>query len=308
MVARTHGQHAVPTMLGTKIAVYLGELARHRTRLAVAGDEAAVLALFGAGGTSAAYGQNPGLLRQKVAIHLGLHRTDIPRHVARDSLNALTSVEAALAATCSRFAREVIDLSRSEIGEFAETEGYLRGASSTMPQKNNPIGSEGVVGLAVCAAAQSSAMLRAMEAGHERAAGEWQVEWQALPDVLILCSSALNTVASVAEGLQIFPERMQVNLRSFGGEVMAEAYMMLLASELGREHAHELVYEAVRKAREDQTTLFEALQVLSPPLVETELKEIQPEDYIGDSKEVIEDALMAWRTFDGTLRPEASSR
>jgi 3-carboxy-cis,cis-muconate cycloisomerase len=307
MAARTHGQHAVPTVLGLKLAVYLDELSRHRTRLAAAFSEVVVLALFGAGGTSAAYGKDPALLREKVAGRLGLRPVDVPRHVARDTLAALTSAEAAIAATCSRFGREVIDLSRSEIGEITEAVGHLRGASSTMPQKSNPIESEGVVGLAVCAAAQSAAMLRAMEAGHERAAGEWQVEWHALPEVLILCSSALKTVISIAQGLRIFPEMMESNLKSHGGEVMAEAYMISLANEVGRENAHELVYEAVRRARETDSTLFDALVEMSPDSTRVTLHEIQPQDYLGDANTAIEAALRTWEKGEGLLRTVLSS-
>lgn len=301
IVARTHGQHAVPTVLGLKFAVYLDELSRHRKRLADAFSETVVLALFGAGGTSAAYGEKPAALRERVAHRLGIRCVDVPRHVARDGLAALSSAEAALATTCSRFSREVIDLSRSEIGEITEAVGHLRGASSTMPQKSNPIESEGVVGLAVCAAAQSVAMLRAMEAGHERAAGEWQVEWQALPEVLILCSSAVKTVTSVVQGMRIFPERMKSNLESHGGEVMAEAYMITLAPIIGREDAHELVYEAVRRARESGSTLFETMKEMASPNTRSVLHEIQPGAYLGDSEFAISVALKNWENSENFL-------
>jgi 3-carboxy-cis,cis-muconate cycloisomerase len=307
MAARTHGQHAVPTVLGLKLAVYLDEFSRHRTRLAAAFSEVVVLALFGAGGTSAAYGHNPVVLRERVAGRLGLRPVDVPRHVARDTLAALTSAEAAIAATCSRFGREVIDLSRSEIGEITEAVGHLRGASSTMPQKSNPIESEGVVGLAVCAAAQSAAMLRAMEAGHERAAGEWQVEWHALPEVLILCSSAIKTLRSIVQGLRVFPERMGSNLLDHGGEVMAEAYMISLAPEIGRENAHELVYEAVRRARETHITLFEAMVEMAPSFTQTAIREIHPEEYLGDSVLAIEVALKNWDEGEGLLKKNGFS-
>ena len=305
MAARTHGQHAVPTVLGLKFAVYLDELTRHRVRLTAAFSEFAVLALFGAGGTSAAFGENPRDLRRLVAERLNLRSVDVPRHVARDYLAALTSAEAALAETCSRLGREVIDLSRTEIGELSEPDGHLRGASSTMPQKNNPIESEGVVGLAICAAAQSVAMLRAMEAGHERAAGEWQAEWQTLPEILILTSSALKTIGRVGKELRVFPDKMKEHLLSHGGEVMAEAYMMALAPTMGRENAHELVYEAVRKARESKSTLYDALSAAGNPLA-TSLKEIHPEDYLGDAAVAMEAALEGWLAPVESMKEMAS--
>jgi 3-carboxy-cis,cis-muconate cycloisomerase len=293
--ARTHAQLAVPTVLGAKFAVYLAEVARHRVRLASVAHEVGVVSLFGAGGTSAAYGDRAHVLRRSVADRLGLRSVDIPWHVARDCLAAFASAEAAMAATAARFAREVIDLSRTEIGEMAEAGGYLRGASSTMPQKSNPIESEGIIGVAASAEALSVAMLRAMEAGHERAAGEWQIEWQVLPQLVCLCSSALLTAGTIADGLRIFPDRMRDNLRLDGGLVMAEAYMMRLAPVIGREEAHELVYEAARLTRESGRPLIDVLRELSPGRVQTELaNELLPEAYLGDPKMTIAAALESW--------------
>jgi 3-carboxy-cis,cis-muconate cycloisomerase len=282
-------------VLGAKFAVYLAEVARHRVRLASVAREAGVISLFGAGGTSAAYGDRAHVLRRSVADRLGLRSVDVPWHVARDGLAAFASAEVAMAATAARFAREVIDLSRTEIGEMAEAGGYLRGASSTMPQKSNPIESEGIIGVAASAEALSVAMLRAMEAGHERAEGEWQIEWQVLPQLVCLCSSALLTAGTIAEGLRIFPDRMRENLQLDGGLVMAEAYMMRLAPVIGREEAHELVYEAARLTRESGRPLIDVLREVSPARVQAELaNELLPEAYLGEPKVTIAAALESW--------------
>lgn len=296
IAARTHAQLAVPTVLGAKFAVYVAELARHRVRLADAAKEASELSLFGAGGTSAAYGKEAPALRAGVAARLKLRPAAVPWHVARDQIAHLAIVVAAVAATATRFAREVIDLSRNEIGELAEMEGYLRGASSTMPQKHNPISSEAVIGLAVTAAALSAGMLRAMEAGHERAAGEWQIEWQVLPQLFCLCAAALATVGSLVEGLNIFPERMQHNIVADGSLILAEAYMMQLAANLGREVAHELVYKASRCARDTSRRLVDVLREISPPEARSALlEEIAPESYLGQPELVVAAALEKWR-------------
>src|SRR4029077_20326844 len=104
-----------------------------------------------------------------------------------------------------------------------------------MPQKANPVEAEAVIGMGVTAAALSSALFRVMEAGHEGAAGEWQAEWQVVPQLISLAAGSLVTSASIAGGLQVFPEAMRRNLTADGGLVMAEAYMMRLAPYLGRE-------------------------------------------------------------------------
>ncbi len=212
MAGRTHAQHAVPTTFGAKLAGYVAELARHRERLVALRPRVAVVSLAGAGGTAAALGPERDAVRDRLAERLGLVDSPVPWHVARDGLAEFGAVAAMLAATAARFAREVIDLSRTEVGEVAEAAGHHRGASSTMPQKANPIGSEAVIGMSASAAALSAALYRAMESGHERAAGEWQIEWQVLPQIAVLAAGALAVAHEVAAELRVDPERMARNL------------------------------------------------------------------------------------------------
>jgi 3-carboxy-cis,cis-muconate cycloisomerase len=300
LAARTHAMHAVPTTFGAKLAGYLAELARHRDRLRAARDRVATVSLFGAGGTSAAYGTEAARLRARVAELLGLAGTDVPWHVARDGPAELGLLCGLMCASCARFAREVVDLSRTEIGELAEADGHHRGASSTMPQKVNPIESEAVIGLAGTAGALGSALFRAMEAGHERAAGEWQIEWQVLPQLVGLCAATLRTTASVAGGLRVFPEVMRANLARDGGLVMAEAQMMRLAPVLGREVAHDLVYRAARRTRAEGVPLTEALrdELAGRPGAEEARRlvgELTPEAYVGRPEDTVRAALARWR-------------
>ncbi|MEU1942011.1 adenylosuccinate lyase family protein [Streptomyces sp. NPDC059474] len=295
IAGRTHALQAVPTTFGAKMAGYLGELARDRARLSSAAEAVATVSLFGAGGTSAAYGDHAVKIRGRVAELLELAAADVPWHVARDRIAEYGSVCALLTATCARFAREVVDLSRTEIAEVSEAAGHLRGASSTMPQKANPIESEAVIGMAVTAGALSSALYRIMEAGHERAAGEWQAEWQVLPHLSALAAGALATARSLAEGLQVFPEAMRRNLEADSGLVMSEAYMIGLAATLGREQAHDLVYEAARRCRETGEDLRAVLREVAPAEAAASVADLAPADYVGDPHTTVHSALSAWR-------------
>ncbi|MEU8400216.1 adenylosuccinate lyase family protein [Nonomuraea sp. NPDC048892] len=297
VAARTHAQQAVPTTFGAKLAVLLAEAARQRERTAAAARQVRVVSLFGAGGTSAAMGERASEVREGLAGLLGLRTTEVPWHVARDGVAEFGVTCASLAATAARFAREVVDLSRTEVGEVREAGGHHRGASSTMPQKANPIGCEAVIGMSGTAGALSSGLFRAMEAGHERAAGEWQVEWYVVPLLAELAAGALATAADVAAGLRVFPETMRANLDAEGGLIMAEAYMMRLAPALGRERAHDLVYRAAHEARAHGRALAEALRDVAGP---EELRSlgalpIPPESYIGDAEAICAAALDAWR-------------
>jgi 3-carboxy-cis,cis-muconate cycloisomerase len=309
MAGRTHAQQAVPTTFGAKCAGFLAELARHRPRLVAAVDEASIASLYGAGGTSAALGDRASVVRAELARRLRLGVSDVPWHVSRDRLTHLVLVGGMVAATCVRFAREVIDLARTEVGEVAEADGVYRGASSTMPQKANPIASELAVGFGLMAQAAAGAMFRAAEAGHERSAGEWQIEWQAVPQACVATAGSLRAAASVADGLRVFPDRMLANLTLDGGRIMAEAYMIALASELGREHAHEAVYQAVRDSREANIGLLDALaQALPPDVWQAVAPSLpRPEQYLGETSEICAAALAAWRTARSEPLDEAHS-
>ncbi|HTE62449.1 MAG TPA: lyase family protein [Solirubrobacteraceae bacterium] len=311
MAARTHAQQAVPTTFGAKIAVFLGEVTRHRERLTSAAERVAFVSLHGAGGTSAALGERAAEVRASMAQRLGLRASAVPWHVARDGIAELGQVSAQLAATTARLGREVVALSRTEIGELAEREGHHRGASSTMPQKTNPIGSEAAIGMAIAAGATSAALLRAMEAGHERAAGEWQVEWHVLPQVLALSAGALATAGEVARELQVRRDAMRSNAGDGRGLIMAEAYMMRLAPTLGRERAHDLVYEAAQQARGDGLDLEGALRAVGRARGIAQLAALEPlgpEDHLGQTGAACAEALAAWHAPGGDAPAALASR
>lgn len=298
MPARTHAQQAVPTTFGAKLAVWLDELRRHRDRLSAARERVLVVQLFGAGGTAAALGPQSRAVRTGLARVLGLGDIDVPWHTARDSLAELGFVLAATSSTAGKIGREVVELSRSEIAEVREAGGHMRGASSTMPQKANPILSEAIVGMSALAAQLVPALLVAMQAGHERSAGEWQIEWDALPSLFALCGGAIRNAAEVVEGLQVYPDRMRANLELDGGLVMAEAVMIALAPILGRDSAHDLVYRLSSEAREEHRAfkdvllreLGPALRAQLPPLDEL----LQPDGYLGEAEAIVEAAVAGW--------------
>lgn len=166
-----------------------------------------------------------------------------------------------------------------------------------MPQKVNPISSEVIIGFAGTAGALASSLARAQEAGHERAAGEWQIEWQVIPQLAVLAGSALAEALVIVEGMRVDADRMRANLDLDGGLVMAEAQMIQLAEAMGRERAHDLVYEAATRARRDGRVLADALlevageqgmlALLPEPLVTAD-------DYLGESEAICAAAVRAW--------------
>ena len=299
MAGRTHAQQAVPTTFGATLATLLGQLTRHRDRLAQAAPRITQVALFGAGGTSAALGPRSAEVRAGVAERLGLIPTDVPWHVDRDGIAEFGWLCATITAACAKLARNVVDLSRTEIGEVFEPYNSHRGASSTMPQKVNPISSEVIIGFAGTAGALASALARAQEAGHERAAGEWQVEWQVIPQLAVLAGSALAEALVIVEGMRVDAERMRANLELDCGLVMAEAQMIQLAETLGREDAHDLVYEAATRARLDGRVLADALREVATEKGQAELLPeplVTADDYLGEATAICTTAVTAWQS------------
>lgn len=298
MTARTHAQPAVPTTFGAKAAIWLAEFARHRDRLATARQRACRISLFGAGGTAAALGDRSQEVRTLMAARLGLGDATVSWHTARDSLAEAAFVLGAISATCGKIAREVIDLSRPEIGELREVAGYHRGASSTMPQKANPIASEVVVGMSILAAQQVPALIAAMSAGHERAAGEWQIEWDALPLAGSLAAGALANTLDILNGLAVYPDAMRANLVTDGGTIMAEAVMFRLAPHIGRTAAHDLVYDACSVSRERRIDLHAALEATLTPeqvaLIAPLAEVLDPATYLGEVDAMVNAALAMW--------------
>ncbi len=307
MAGRTHGQQAVPTTFGAKVAVWLAELTRQYERLREARPRVCAVELFGAGGTSAAMGPHAGQVRRAVARGLGLTAVDVPWHVARDGIAEASFLAATISATCVRIAREVADLARTEIGEVREPLTHGRGASSTMPQKANPILSEVVIGMGTIAASQLPAILAAMQGRHERAAGEWQVEWDVVPTLFCLAGGSLTAITTVVAGLVVDEERMLRNLAQDGGLIMAEALMMAIAPTVGRAEAHHLVYDLAARARVEGRDLHDVVAAGLPGHLAASLPSVDvlmdPARYVGEAPDTVDAAAAAWARVGGHGAP-----
>jgi 3-carboxy-cis,cis-muconate cycloisomerase len=282
------------------MAVFLEQLTEAIGLLRGTRSAVSVVSLYGAGGTSAALGSDAHAVRVEMGRRLGLGITPVSWHVARDRLVRFGTACGLVATIASRFAREVIGLSRTEIGELREAEGYLHGASSTMPQKVNPVQSEAIVGFAATAQSLVPALYRSMEATHERATGEWQIEWTVLPQIAISSASALSLGVDVASGLVVDAGRMRKAMEDDKWMLMAEAYMMGLAPYCGRERAHDIVYHAASRARESAADLSSELvrELDADGLGELSVRiesMIAPESYLGDVLDQCASSRLAWR-------------
>ncbi|MFD2419415.1 class-II fumarase/aspartase family protein [Amycolatopsis pigmentata] len=290
---RTHLQHALPITFGHRVAVWLSALDRHAERLSAVRERDLMVQFGGAAGTLASLGPGKEGLRVRagLAAELGLRDPEITWHSARDGLAEIVGLLAAIGASAGKIGSDVAMSCSTEFGELAEPFVPGRGASSTMPQKRNPISSEIMVATAKLLRDKSSAMLDAMIHDFERATGPWHVEWAVIPEAFLLLSSSLYQAEQVMAGLRVDTERMRANLGLTGGLVVAEAVMMALAPVLGRQRAHELVYEACSRIRDtggDLATELRKFPDIAATLGNDRIDELcDPATYLGSAQAMV---------------------
>ncbi|MFV0298628.1 MAG: 3-carboxy-cis,cis-muconate cycloisomerase [Hyphomicrobiaceae bacterium] len=260
MAGRTHLQHALPITFGYKTAVWLSMIRRHRQRLAELRPRVLVAEFSGASGTLASLGDKGLAVQAALAEELGLGVPDITWHVARDNIAEVGTFLGIVTGSLAKIALDVMLMMQNEVSEVFEPFVKGRGASSTMPQKRNPISCEMILALSKTVRAQSGLLLDAMVSDHERATGPWHLEWIALPEAFIASSGALHQARFMLEGLLVETATMRRNLDITGGLIVAEAVMMALAPHTGRGAAHDLVYACCRRALEQGTPLLVQLR------------------------------------------------
>ena len=158
-----------------------------------------------------------------------------------------------------KIALDIMIMASTEFAEVYEPFVKGRGASSTMPQKRNPISSELMLAASKAVRQHAGLMVDAMVQDFERATGPWHAEWPTLPTLLLVTSGALAAIVDIAEGLEVDTARMRANLDTTSGLVMAEAVSMALAERVGKSAAHHLIEAASRKAVAEKKHLRDVL-------------------------------------------------
>lgn len=260
MVARTHGQQALPTTFGYKVAVWVDEIDRHLQRFDQARARVMVGNLTGAVGTLAAFGDRGLELQQRALARLGLAAPLTSWHSARDRILDVAGLLVQVAVTMGRIANEVYHLQRTEIDEVREAAPAGKIGSSTMPHKQNPSTIDLISALSRLIRAQMVALTDAAFQQHERDGTAWRIEWAALPEIFVYTGALLARMdEALAAGLDIREQRMRDNLDLLGGRILSERVMLALGERVGKQTAHELVHEASMHARRDDLDFRDAL-------------------------------------------------
>jgi len=296
MVGRTHGQQALPLTFGYKCAVWVDEIGRQLARCHEAEGRIFTGNITGAVGTMASFGPKGPQMQELALGKLGLSAPNICWHSSRDRVCEVANLMTQIAGTFGKIAREIYALQQVEFGELAEPHHNGKVGSSTMPHKRNPATVELSIGLSRLIRAQQVAISDSVYQEHERYSALLRVELAAVPEMMIYTGSLLAKMRGVVERLHVDPVRMRANLNMLGGLLLSEPVMLALGEAIGKQTAHEVVYEIAMQAFENGTPFRDALlgdTRVSPHLDAASLDKIlDPAAYIGESERIV-DAVLA---------------
>jgi 3-carboxy-cis,cis-muconate cycloisomerase len=295
MAGRSNLQQAVPITFGFKAASLLAAFQRHRQRLKELRPRVLVGEFAGAAGTLASLGADGLKVQAALMRELKLGQPEIAWHTVRDRIAEVGAFLGVLTGTLGKIAMDVKLLMQTEVAEVFEPFAEGRGSSSTMPQKRNPISSLYIHATTALVRQHAAALMEAAVADHERSTGPWEIEWIALPEIFLLSAGALAQTKVLVEGLQVDEARMRANLDITGGTIVSEAVMMGLGPYLGRQRAHDLVYDICREVATNGTPLIDLLArdpEIGKHLSRADLaRMVDPAHYLGLAGEMVDRVL-----------------
>ncbi|MFC5498669.1 adenylosuccinate lyase family protein [Caenimonas terrae] len=259
IIGRSNLQQATPITFGYKMASILAGIERHRERLAQLKPRVLMGEFGGASGTLSSLEKGAMETQAGLCQELGLAQPLISWHTVRDTIAEVGAFLGIVGGSLGKIAMDVKLLMQTEVAEVFEPYAPGRGSSSTMPQKRNPISCLYIHANISVVRQHAAALMDAMVADHERSTGPWEIEWVVLPETFCLLSGALKQTKFILAGLEVDAERMRANIDMTNGLVMSEAVMMGLGPFIGREYAHDLVYDLCREAIAGRRQLVDVL-------------------------------------------------
>ena len=256
MVGRTLMQQALPITFGVKVAHWAIGLEQSRRRL---GEVELPVQFGGAVGVHSGWDTLGLEWMDALAERLGLAVPVLPWHTDRYPIHAIGTGLDAVAGAAEKIALDVALLTQTEVGEVAEPSAPGMGESSSMPHKRNPVRSALIRGAARQVHGHTSVLINAAAQPLERGLGEWHAEWAPLMESALLVEGALEQVAVLLEGLEVYPDNMWRNLSATGGGIMAEPVARILAPTLGTDRAKAVSAEAAETSRREARTYSDVL-------------------------------------------------
>ncbi|MDP3797043.1 MAG: adenylosuccinate lyase family protein [Polaromonas sp.] len=259
VIGRSNLQQATPITFGYKMASILAGIERHRERLQQLKPRVLVGEFGGASGTLSSLEKGAMETQAGLMKELGLGQPLISWHTVRDNFAEVGAFLGLVGGSLGKIAMDVKLMMQTEVAEVYEPFAPGRGSSSTMPQKRNPISCLYIHANISVVRQLAASLMDAMVADHERSTGPWEIEWVAMPEIFCLMSGALKQAKFILAGLEVDAAQMRRNIDLTHGLVMSEAVMMGLGPYIGREYAHDLVYDICRAALKEKRPLIDLL-------------------------------------------------
>jgi adenylosuccinate lyase len=193
---------------------------------------------------------------------------------------------------------------KTEYGEVEEPIPAGTIGSSTMPQKRNPQLCQDVLSISAEIRALVPLALEAVQSEHE-ADHTPSLILEAIERASILMGEGLERLNLIIGGLQLHPQRMRTNLDLSGGLISAEAIMLELGKTIGRQNAHEVVYEAAQTAASQGKSFVGLLAADTRVTAHLSQREIaallDPSSHTGFSAKMAHDQAQKARTVAKAL-------
>jgi adenylosuccinate lyase len=303
---RTHGQQALPITFGFKVAAWVDEFARHIERLRQVEPRIFTAMIGGAVGNFSSLGIKGPEIQADMAKQLDLQSMAVPSRALSDMHVEYVCILGMIAGTCGKIANEVYHLMAVEFGEVSEPIPKGTIGSSTMPHKRNPQ----LAGDCVAIAAQIRSLVPlALEGlGHEYevSCGHTYMVDDAMTRACILSGDLLTRMAVILEGLELHSDRMLANLELTGGLMSSEAIMLALGEIIGRQQAHEIIYEDAQESATSDLTFKETLLAdsrVTKHLTKTDIKRLlDPRSKLGLSEQLSREAALRAKTLADGLK------
>ncbi|MCP4581359.1 MAG: adenylosuccinate lyase [candidate division Zixibacteria bacterium] len=278
-IGRTHGVHAEPTVFGLKMALWYREMKRNIERFDNAVKGLAVGKVSGAVGNFAHVDPR---VERYVCKSFKLRPAKVSTQIIqRDRHADFLNVLALIGGSLEKFATEVRNLQRTEIGEVEEGFAKKQKGSSAMPHKKNPITVEKIAGLSRVLRGNALAGMENQALWHERDITHSSVERVIIPDSCIIMDYVLSLFESVLKGLVVNVKKMKENVYLGGGLVFSQRILLTLTAKMtSREQAYKTVQTLAMRAR-DNNESFKELVKSSP-----EVKRYMSDDEIEECFDV----------------------
>ena len=263
MPGRTYGQHATPISWGAVLADWGMALCDAVNALEALQQSSLWVSLSGAAGTGAALGEHAAETRKRLAAALGLLDPGRSWHVDRTPILRIADWQGQVMATLARMGQTLMGLTASGVEEVSLG---APGASSTMPQKRNPVGPSTLLALSNQFTGLRAGLQAAAIHQHQRDGAAWFTEWMVVPQLSLSLAAALHHAKSLATDISPRPIQMHATLNDGLGLIHAEALSFALAEFMPRPEAQQVTKRLCREAEDKRAPLADLARADYPDL------------------------------------------